>query len=916
MSPRSVPIIPLRHSLLNSATALSSDRTLAQAYTLAFMLSLGVTVSNSFARMAYALVLPAMRGDLEWNYTQAGWLNTANAIGYLLGAVATRVVIRQTGNRTLFIGGVLLTALAVLATGLTRDIVWLGFWRLASGVFGAAAFISGGALSGNILPARPQAAATTIAIYFAGGGVGFLLCGVALPLLLDAGGPSAWQDAWIWMGWAGLVLLLACAWAAARIAEPNLTPNGETPPAGTQTGVEHLKAGVAAYVMFGLGYIGYMTFVIAWMRDHGASTNSVIAMWVTFGVASLLGPWLWRIPLERWIPGHMLAAALTVLGIGSVLPLIDTGTVPMLLSAALFGASMWNIPGSITNLVKRALPKQAWGATVATFTIYFAAGQIAGPVMTGALADLFGGLFAGLVVSGGVLFLGALIALTQRDVQTTAAHRQRMTRTMPRIVIIGGGFSGSAAAVQLVRRSPQPLAITIVEPRASVGGGLAYSSDEPDHRINGQPQMHSLDPAEPGMFAHWCDQHNALAGDAGARVANGTLFVRRSTFRRYLEHTVVQHSAWPNGSTIAHQRDTAIDARPGLIPDDAAWQVVTANGAQLPCDLLILACGHTRARLPAAFAAGFSRHPRVIADPLSSPRLPPVPADDRVLVLGSSLTAYDAVSTLLSAGHRGCIDIVSRRGLRPRPQRPPPAPGAAPLAPMLERTGLPPEAFIRNAMHPPPLTVRKLLRTVRSEIRTQARTGVAWDHAFDHLRDMLGQLWPLLSLTEKRRFFRQVRPWYDVHRFRVPPQNSAIVHAGEQRGQVRFRAAAIHAVAFASANPSLRVTLRERGAGAAHAAEYDHIINCTGVDATPVHEVALYAALMQRALVIADASGTGLAVDAQCRALADDGTPARRLRIIGPPTAGAQGDPLGSAFIAIQVHRIVPDILKELGAAW
>lgn len=506
---------------------------------------------------------------------------------------------------------------------------------------------------------------------------------------------------------------------------------------------------------------------------------------------------------------------------------------------------------------------------------------------------------------------------------------------MRRIVIIGGGFSGSAAAVQLVRRSPQALAITIVEPRARVGGGLAYASDEPDHRINGQPRMHSLDPAEPGMFADWCDQHHALAADAGARVTNGTLFMRRSTFRRYLEDTVVRHSAWPNGSTITHQRDTAVevlagpppsgkptavDAQPGLmldaLPDATAWRVVTADGSQLPCDLLILACGHTRARLPAPFAAGLLTHPRLIADPLSSPRLPVVPADDRVLVLGSSLTAYDAVSTLLSAGHRGRIDIVSRRGLRPRPQRPPPAAGAAPLAPMLERAGLPPEAFIRNAMQPPmhPPTVRKLLRALRTEIRAQARTGVAWDHTFDHLRDMLGQLWPVLSLAEKRRFFRQLRPWYDVHRFRVPPQNSAIVHAGEQRGQVCFRAATIQAVASGPAAAPLRVMLRERGAAAALEAEYDRIINCTGVDATPVHEVPLYAALMQYALVSADASGTGLAVDAQCRALAADGTPARHLRIIGPPTAGAQGDPLGSAFIAIQVHRVVPDMLKELRA--
>ena len=71
------------HSLNVQLSAL-----LWRGYGLAFLLALGVTVSNSFARFAYALVLPAMRSELAWTYAQAGWLNTANGIGYLLGAVS------------------------------------------------------------------------------------------------------------------------------------------------------------------------------------------------------------------------------------------------------------------------------------------------------------------------------------------------------------------------------------------------------------------------------------------------------------------------------------------------------------------------------------------------------------------------------------------------------------------------------------------------------------------------------------------------------------------------------------------------------------------------------------------------------------------------------------------------------------
>ena len=50
-------------------------------------LAMAPAVSNGFARFAYALILPAMRADLGWTYSMAGWINTANAIGYLLGAL-------------------------------------------------------------------------------------------------------------------------------------------------------------------------------------------------------------------------------------------------------------------------------------------------------------------------------------------------------------------------------------------------------------------------------------------------------------------------------------------------------------------------------------------------------------------------------------------------------------------------------------------------------------------------------------------------------------------------------------------------------------------------------------------------------------------------------------------------------------
>ena len=388
----------------------------ARGFLIAFLLSFGPTVSNSFARFAYALVLPAMRSDLALNYSQAGALNTANALGYLLGAVLARMLVRQAGNRALFAAGMAITALALLATGLTRDLALLSAARVLSGVGGAMVFVCGGALSGNVFPGQPQRATTTIAIYFAGGGTGLMLCGVAIPLLLQAGGDASWPWAWQAMGWASIAMTAASVWAAYRIEEPGAAPGS------ADWRLQPFIPQFLSYVCFGLGYIGYMTFVIAWMRENGSGTGQVIAVWFVLGLATLAAPAVWAGPAERWRGGRPLAAVMAVLATGAILPMVSVGTVTMLASAALFGLAMFSAPSAVSSLIKHALPKPAWGSAMATFTIAFAASQIVGPIATGWVADRFGSLAPGLTASAAVLAMGALIALVQRDVRLRAPH--------------------------------------------------------------------------------------------------------------------------------------------------------------------------------------------------------------------------------------------------------------------------------------------------------------------------------------------------------------------------------------------------------------------------------------------------------------------------------------------------------------
>jgi predicted MFS family arabinose efflux permease len=77
---------------------------------IALGLALCPAIAVGLARFAYALLLPVMRADLGWSYALAGGMNTANAAGYLIGAVVAARLSSRLGSHRCFIGGLVVTA--------------------------------------------------------------------------------------------------------------------------------------------------------------------------------------------------------------------------------------------------------------------------------------------------------------------------------------------------------------------------------------------------------------------------------------------------------------------------------------------------------------------------------------------------------------------------------------------------------------------------------------------------------------------------------------------------------------------------------------------------------------------------------------------------------------------------------------
>ena len=392
-----------------SATALSPPQPFSsrRGFLIACGLALSVAVVNSFARFAYALILPAMREDLAWSYTQAGSLNTINAVGYLVGSYIAFRTVRRWGSKRPFIAGLWVTTVAVLLTGLTRDFSLIAAMRFITGISCAYVFVTGGVLAASVFPDNARNA-TAIAIFFGGGGAGMLVSGAVLPWMFANGGDQIWPQAWIALG----VLSMAGSALATLAALPTSPPPAQGAPHPWRK--LPLLAMFLAYGCFALGYFAYMTFIVAWMRQHGFGPVEVAAVWCVLGIATIVAPRLWGRAMAGWSGGRAMAGILVTIGIGAALPVVHSSLAAMLLSAASFGM-FFMVPASVTAFVKKALAPAVWGEALAAFTLVFSVLQCVGPFATGVLADMTGSLATGLGASAAVILLGAALALLQRE---------------------------------------------------------------------------------------------------------------------------------------------------------------------------------------------------------------------------------------------------------------------------------------------------------------------------------------------------------------------------------------------------------------------------------------------------------------------------------------------------------------------
>ena len=433
-------------------------------------------------------------------------------------------------------------------------------------------------------------------------------------------------------------------------------------------------------------------------------------------------------------------------------------------------------------------------------------------------------------------------------------------RSVP-VAIVGGGASGTILAAQLARRN---IHVALIEGGDRAGRGIAYSTTEASHLLNVRADGMSAIAGEPEHFAKRFEAHGGHAQG----------FAQRRFFGRYL--TDILNEAVASGCTDVVHRSAI-----GAERTNGRWRILLNDGSTIEAGAIALAIGNQE---PDSLRAFGGVQDRFISNPWGAEAKRAV--DDLALnggdalLVGTSLTMVDLVLSLESAGHRGGILAVSRRGQVPR------AHDDYEAAPV-------------DAEEVPHGRVGAIWRWLR---RRSAEVG--WRAAIDSLRPHSHRLWQSLDVGEKRRFLRHARPWWDVHRHRIAPEVAATVARLVAEGRLEIMAGRI--LESLTSSDGLEVELRRRGFASSQRRIFAYAFNCTG----PLHSIGhtrdpLLRSLLESSQARADDIGIGLQVDENSRA-------GERLWALGPLTKGRYWEIIAVPDIRDQAALVADDIAREL----
>ena len=437
------------------------------------------------------------------------------------------------------------------------------------------------------------------------------------------------------------------------------------------------------------------------------------------------------------------------------------------------------------------------------------------------------------------------------------------------ICIIGSGFSAAALLLHLDAEGVDCGRVAVVG-HGCLGAGQAFGCVNEDFRLNVRSELMRVWPGRPLDFTSWAATRITDDPDAASDAGH---FYRRRDFAIYMSEQLDRARGARTASIIEAE---AVD----LSLRDGRWHVALDNGATVASRQVVLATGNPPPDWP--FRGDVEDAPTLIRGPWKGDWVNNVTGDERVVVIGSGLTALDTLHALHRRGHRGRITLVAPDGLLPPVQT--------------DWHGA------DDIEWPDSMRASNFLGFMRRHIGKGDWAETEWQRRFESLRVNICDAWQQLSQQDQARLMRRVGWLWSLCRFRAGPQAHGSAEALLANGQLTIRKDMVTGITACN-NAHHRVRLASGGV-----IEAEFVVNCSGAGRDP-----LVSRLMDDGIAASHAGFHGRpALNADLALLRPDGIPYETLHALGPVTAHEAGDVVGAPGTATQAHRLARRLAARL----
>ena len=423
-----------------------------------------------------------------------------------------------------------------------------------------------------------------------------------------------------------------------------------------------------------------------------------------------------------------------------------------------------------------------------------------------------------------------------------------------RIAIIGGGLSGSLVTMYLMRLQGAPLNIYLFEKNKSqFNRGVAYSSQLPYQLLNVPVKDMSLFADSPGHFMDWLNHHGYTYKPED--------FAPRDFYGRYITETFATETAKPGHKLTVIPAEVISVSQKG-----SGYEIIFGSDEVVTADKIVLCTGNFPPGDVPGLPQSVKEHKNYVNHPWGGFNVNSLSSRENILMVGSGLTMLDLVLSLNHNDHIGKITVISRRGLLPLPHG----------------VSLP---YVLSKLPEGDLTTGKLLTWFKQEVKLAEGRGKSWRSVTDAIRPHIQQFWNKLSLEEKKRFMRHLRPFWEIHRHKMPVESQSILNRMKQEGRLEIIAGRIKDAE--AAGDTIKVTYKSRDSKDLKHVTVNHIINCTGPE-TEYRKLrsALYQSLVENKLAVPHELSLGLKATTDGFIISENGKVNKDIAVVGPPAKG------------------------------